>query len=126
MVPGIERDRHFIAHLQLRFPDLRFYHGSAEDASTILHEHGITKVRAVVSGLPFASLPKSVQDGIMDSLRSLMQPGTSFRTFQYAHAFFLPQAVRFRKMMDEEFGKHERHALIVRNLPPAYVLAWTK
>lgn len=123
---GIERDRRFIELLRGRFPELHFHHGSAEDATQIVKDGARQEVRAVISGLPFASLPKTVQEGILQSLDSLLQKGSTFRTFQYAHAYYLPQAVRFRRRMDEVIGHHTRQALVVRNLPPAYVLSWTR
>ncbi len=121
---GIEREEKFVEHLRRRFADFHFYHGSAQDAPSILAEHNITQVKAVISGLPFTLLPKTVQDDIFLALKQILAPGACFRTFQYAHALMLPPAIRFRREMDAIFGRHKRQALIVRNLPPAYVLAW--
>ena len=82
--------------------------------------------RAIICGLPFASLPLATQDAIIDSLEDLVPPGGLFRTFQYVHAYFLPAAVRFRRRMNRTFGPHHRSPAVLANLPPAYVLTWSR
>lgn len=123
---GIEIEARFVALLEDRFPDLKFVHGSAVDAARIVENAGLGPIRAVLSGLPFASLPLAAQDGIVASLLAILEPGAIFRTFQYVHAFVLPKAVRFRERMGKLFGPHARSRVIVRNLPPACVLTWTR
>ena len=123
---GIELEPSFVTMLAKRFPDLRFVQGSAADAATLVTGTGITEVIAVVSGLPFASLSVAVQDGIVASLDELLGPSAVFRTFQYVHAYVLPNAVRFRRRMGEIFGEHERSRVVLRNLPPAYALSWQR
>ncbi len=123
---GIERDSRFVRILTNRFRHLSFVEGSAEDALAHLDAAGHGNVKAIISGLPFASLPGSVQDGVIGCLDRLMSPGTIFRTFQYCHAWMLPTARRFRKQMSELFGSVDRSRAVVRNLPPAFVLSWQR
>jgi len=123
---GIEREPNFVRVLQQRFPQLQFIEGSAENAVTLHAQSGLGPVRAIICGLPFASLPPSVQDAVTDALDRLLQPGTIFRTFQYIHAYALPTAVRFRRRMKQIFGPHHRSQAVLRNLPPAYVLTWSR
>lgn len=123
---GIERQPDFVRLLREKFPGLRFVEGSAEDASRHVAEAGRTTIKAVVCGLPFASLPPSAQDGIIEALDAMVGPGAEFRTFQYIHAYGLPTAIRFRRRMASLFGRHRRHAAIFRNLPPAFVLCWRR
>jgi phosphatidylethanolamine/phosphatidyl-N-methylethanolamine N-methyltransferase len=121
---GIERSPDFVEFLRRRFPQLHFHLGSAESLPELIE--GPKRVRAVISGLPFASLPGHVQDGVLSGLERALPPGALFRTFQYAHAYKLPQAKRFRRLMDERFGPHEGRKLVFRNLPPAWVLSWRR
>jgi phosphatidylethanolamine/phosphatidyl-N-methylethanolamine N-methyltransferase len=121
---GIEREPRFVAILRERYPELSIVEGSAEDAGRYLQEAGRDRVRAVICGLPFASLPPRVQDRIVETLDALVRPGAEFRTFQYIHAYGLPTAIRFRRRMARVFGPHRRHAIVFRNLPPAFVLRW--
>ena len=123
---GIDRNEHFIRLLSLRFPGMRFVQGSAEQALEHLKEAGLERVGAVISGIPFASLPPAVQDGIIESLEQLLAQGAVFRTFQYVHAWPLPTAVRFRRRMTERFGPPRVSRPVLRNIPPAFVLSWRK
>ena len=47
-----------------------------------------------------------------------------FRTFQYAHAYGMKAARRFRALMDARFEHFERIGPVVRNVPPAFVLRY--
>jgi len=123
---GIERDAHFVEHLRDRYPDLPFVHGSAEEAVKHHAEKGLGAVRAIICGLPFASLPGAVQDAVIDQVDELLTPGAEFRTFQYVHAYTLPSSIRFRKRMAVRFGQMSRSPVVLRNLPPAYVLTWRR
>ena len=123
---GIERDENFVRHLRQRFPEMNFVHGSAELLPQYHTNSELPPVGGVVSGLPFASLPITVQDSITNMLSDLLVPGTTFRTFQYVHAYPLPTAVRFRKRMTDMGLKMARRKVILANIPPAYVLTWTR
>ncbi len=123
---GIELDEKFVTLLRGRYPQADFVHGSAEHAARFHQEKKLPPVRAVLCGLPFASLPPTVQDAVIANLDQLIGPGAEFRTFQYVHAYPLPTAVRFRKRMSQLFGPCRRSAAVLRNLPPAYVLTWKR
>ena len=123
---GIERDPVLVERLRKRFPDLKFITGLAEQVADHHQEAKMGPTRAIICGLPFASLPLATQDAIIDSLEDLVPPGGLFRTFQYVHAYFLPAAVRFRRRMNRTFGPHHRSPAVLANLPPAYVLTWSR
>ncbi|QQE12653.1 hypothetical protein JD969_04090 [Planctomycetota bacterium] len=123
---GIERDESFVNHLRARFPDMNFVHGSAELLPQYHVKTDLPPVGGVVCGLPFASLPITVQDSITNMLNDLLVPGTVFRTFQYVHAYPLPTAIRFRKRMHDMGLKMAKRKVIWANVPPAYVLTWTR
>jgi len=121
---GIERDTHFHQLLEERFPYLEFHHGSVVDVAEILRDRDLPKARAIISGLPFASLPKDVQEAIARSTQEVLTEDGEFRTFQYVHAYGLPAARRFREVMDRLFGSCTRSQPVLRNVPPAYVLTY--
>ena len=83
-------------------------------------------VKAIISGLPFASLPKEVQRGVVDGTHEVLAESGEFRTFQYVHAYKLKAAQRFRAMMKERFDGFARSTPVLRNVPPAYVLTYRK
>lgn len=120
---GIEVNSHFTEELCKKFPDLAFINDSAEKAHEILNKRG-EKAKAIISGLPFASLPEKIQDGIIHSIHKLLSPGFVFRTFQYVHGYPLPLAKKFRKKMTHLFGHEPQKKMVIQNIPPAYVLTW--
>lgn len=122
---GIELDERFHGMLVERYPNLTFHHGSAADVQSILAARGLPRPARIVSGLPFASLPSAIQDGVIGGIDACLR-GTNgeFRTFQYVHAFRMAAAKRFRGRMLEHFDNYERIGPVVRNVPPAYVLRY--
>jgi len=119
---GIERDSAFVGLLQKRHPDLSF----VEPAADFSRQTSQKAVGGIISGLPFASLPTTTQDRIIDSIVRLLPVGGVFRTFQYVHAYALPSAVRFRRRMARTLGPCERSSPVFRNVPPAFVLSWQR
>ncbi|MEK7767074.1 MAG: hypothetical protein AAB368_12630, partial [bacterium] len=123
---GIELEPDFVRVLRRRFPGARFVTTSAERADVECRKARLAPVRAVISSLPFACLPASVQDGVIRCLGRLVRRGCHFRTYQYVHAYLLPSAARFRRKMDACLGPHRLTATIVGNVPPAFVLTWKR
>jgi len=121
---GIERDPHFLELLVKRFPHLDFHLGSVADVAEILDQRGLPKARAIISGLPFASLSKSLQEDIARGTREVLAEDGEFRTFQYLHAYGLPRARRFRTLMAKLFRTRTRSRPVLLNVPPAYVLTF--
>lgn len=122
---GIELDPRFHRLLTDRFPALAFHHGSAGDLRLILEQRRLPRPARILSGLPFASLPPTVQDSVIDGIVwALRGTDGDFRTFQYVHAYALRAARRFRARMQERFTGFERIGPVVRNVPPAFVLRY--
>ena len=122
---GVELQETFCDQLRARCPGMAFHCGSAGEVQQITREHGLPRPARVVSGLPFASLPAAVQDAVVDGLVwALRDSDGDFRTFQYAHAYSMKAARRFRALMEERFVRCERIGPIVRNVPPAFVLRY--
>lgn len=87
-------------------------HGSAEEADILAAAQGCPQADAVISGLPFTSLPKMVSLRIFGATQRLIGEKGAFITFQYT------------RLMEAFFLRH--FALVNRlrvkiNLPPAYV-----
>ena len=121
---GLEISRNFVKALKKEFPDMKFVCGSATKACKLYEKSGLGKVGYIISGIPFVSLPNETGDEILREISKFMQPGCMFRTFQYAHGFFFPSAVKLRDFMQERYGKARKSRLIVKNVPPAYTLTW--
>ncbi|MEC7583055.1 MAG: phospholipid methyltransferase [Planctomycetota bacterium] len=121
---GIELEERFHELLVQRFPELDFHLGSAAELPALLADRDLPKPVRIISGLPFASLPAAVQDGVIGAVTESLAPGADFRTFQYVHAYRLAAARRFRSLMAGRFTNFERIGPVIRNVPPAYVLRY--
>ncbi len=123
---GIEQDRVFYSLLRERFPSAQFHHGSVEDLAEILEERQWPCVDHIVSGLPFASFPRDLVGRVLEvTARSLCAGGT-FTTFQYIHAYAMRSARTVRRIMRRDFQLRQKRRVVFRNLPPAFVLTWSK
>lgn len=123
---GIELDDNFHASLDQSFSDMTFHLGSVENVKSILSDHGFYEAKAIISGLPFASLPQTVQENVVQGTHDVLAEDGEFRTFQYVHSYRLPAARRFREMMNAKFDGYVRSFPVLRNVPPAYVLTYRK
>lgn len=121
---GIELDEALVRVVGKSFPNLNIVCGNAADMCQIYEQSGLGKVSYIISCLPFVSLPADIRDAVLDEVDKFMQQGCIFRTLQYAHGYYLPSAIKFRKLMQERFGKEKRSPLVVKNVPPGYLLTW--
>ena len=122
---GIELDRDLVRSLNRNYPDMRIIRGNALQAADIHERSGLGKVSSIICCLPFVSIPNEVGEKILLEIDKFMQHGCIFRTFQYAHGYYFPSAVKLREFMRDRYGKWKRSPLIVKNVPPAYTLTWS-
>lgn len=123
---GIELDRDLVNLLKRNFPDMTIVRGNAVDAWAIHQRSGVGKIGSLICCLPFVSLPNEVGERILQQVDKFMQQGScTFRTFQYAHGYYFPSAIKLREFMRDRFGKARKSPLIVKNVPPAYTLTWS-
>lgn len=86
---------------------------SVENIDNILYEYSIKEVDYIISGLPFASLPKDVSDNILSKTKNILKNKGEFITFQYT----LLKRKYLNMFLDEVSIDR-----VMRNIPPAYVL----
>lgn len=123
---GIELDRDLVRLLKRNFPEMTIVRGNAVDISSIHQRSGIGKIGYIICCLPFVSLPNEVGEKILLEVDKFMQQGNcTFRTFQYAHGYYFPSAIKLREFMRQRYGKARKSQLIVKNVPPAYTLTWS-
>lgn len=121
---GIEINRSFIKSLKQEYPRLKFVCGNATKLAKLHEKSDLGKVSYIISGIPFVSLPNDVGDEILLEISRFMDQGCMFRTFQYAHGYYMPSAVKLRKFMRARYGRAKKSQLIMKNVPPAYSLTW--
>ena len=122
---GIELDRDLVRILRRNYPDMKIVRGNALQAAEIHQRSGLGKVGSIICCLPFVSMPNEVGEKILLEIDKFMQQGCIFRTFQYAHGYYFPSAIKLREFMRDHYGKSKRSPLIVKNVPPAYTLTWS-
>jgi phospholipid N-methyltransferase len=122
---GIELDKELVDSLHQKFEDLNIVCGSACETSAIHKESGLGKPAYILCCLPFVTLPADVGKRVLGEIEKFMAQGCTFRTFQYAHGYYTPAAIKLREFMRDRYGKSKRSPLVVKNVPPAYTLTWS-
>lgn len=122
---GLELDPELVSTLNTKFPDLNIICGDATEAFSIHQASGYGKVKYVVCCLPFVSLPNEVSRAVLVEIEKFMEEGCVLRIFQYAHGYYLPQAIRLREFLKNRYGKTKRSPLVLKNVPPAFTLTWS-
>lgn len=123
---AIDIDPAFVAQIHRRWPQIECVCASAERLDTLATDRGMWPLDHIVSGLPFVSLPPAMTKQILQSVTASLRPRGTFTTFQYLHGYGLPQAVSFRRAMSARMRTEPAVKLVLRNVPPAVVLRWTK
>jgi phospholipid N-methyltransferase len=121
---AVDVNRAFVEGLRRAWPGLDCVCASAEILPMLTAERGWPAVDHIVSGLPFASLPSATTLVILDGVDQVLRVGGTFTTFQYVHAYRVPSAVAFRRELSARLGSQPSAQLVVRNVPPAFVLTW--
>jgi phosphatidylethanolamine/phosphatidyl-N-methylethanolamine N-methyltransferase len=117
---GIEINKEFCKDLSLKFPNLTFVNKSATEAASVLELFAIDKVDAIFCGIPWASLPASLQREILDGAARYLRPGGMFITYAYLQGLILPGAWALRRNLKARFPTVRTSRIIWNNVPPAF------
>ena len=116
---GIELDADFFGGLQnsLTDPRLILEQGSAEKLGDLLEEHGLPAPDAIVSGIPFSTMPPPVSQRIAGCVAQVLRPGGRFVAYQVrAHV---------ADFVSPHLGPPEKQWEML-NVPPVRVFTWVK
>lgn len=120
---GIELNADFTRRLAAAFPKMRFANAPAQDfdfGSEAGHDSE-GRYDVIISGLPWAAFPRTLQTGILDHVLPHLAAGGRFATFAYWGFHLLPAARRFHHLLHERLPGVEVTRVVWRNLPPAMV-----
>ncbi len=117
---GIELNQRFVHELTRQFPRLAFVHGSVANLTEFLAGSRISAVDAIVCGLPWATLPVSLQETVFSAMRTAIVPGGIFVTFGYLQSLVLPGAQALRRRLRREFAEVTQTLPVWGNVPPAF------
>ncbi len=123
---GIEINADFHSHLQGKHPDMHFEQAPGQDFdfSAWVKEHGQFDI--IVSGLPWAKFPESLQRAMLDNVIPHLKDNGTFVTFAYTGVHLLKPAKRFRHLLDDYFASVNRTRSVLLNFPPAFVFVANK
>ncbi|ABY45821.1 MULTISPECIES: class I SAM-dependent methyltransferase [Bacillus cereus group] len=116
----VEINEVFFKELKKKFKDdssVIVIHGSAENIKKYMEELNVESIDYVLSGLPFASLPKEVSARILSNVMESLQQNGEFITFQYSLV---------KKGFIQHFFPEITLEKVWLNFPPAYVFSCRK
>ena len=116
---GIELDTDFAAALQRTIADPRLIleQGSAEQLEELLQAHHLGQPDAIVSGIPFSTMPPQVSQRIASCIAKVLRPGGRFVAYQVrAHV---------ADFISPHLGAPEKQWEMI-NVPPVRVFTWVK
>lgn len=116
---AIELDSGFHHHLRTSIEDSRLIHelGSAERLAEFLAAHRMQAPDAIVSGIPFSTMPPEVSDRVAAAIAMVLRPGGRFVAYQVrAHV---------AGFVSPYLGPPQKEWEFV-NVPPVRVFTWVK
>ena len=117
---AIEIDEEFVKVCQERCPGVTVFHDSAANVRKYMDKMGVECCDCIVSGLPFANFEDNLQEDLLSTAHSVLQPGGLFVTFTYILSPHMPRGRRFRKRLEERFSKVDKTSIVWRNVLPAF------
>ncbi|HEY6358202.1 MAG TPA: methyltransferase domain-containing protein [Vicinamibacterales bacterium] len=123
---AVDLDAAFVEGIRRRWPTVECVCASAEALPEVAAARGFLPVDRIISGLPFASLPEAITRKILDGIEQTLRPAGTFTTFQYVHAYAWPPSMAFRRDLTRRMATEPTATLVMRNVPPAYVLTWRR
>lgn len=115
---AVEINPHFVSRLQsFADPRLDVHLGSAEETGEALAQRGLQRPEAVVSGIPFSTMPAECGRRILHTIWACLAPGGRLVAYQFLN--------RVAELDRETMGLPEV-ALEFLNLPPVRVYRWKK
>lgn len=114
----IELDATFVDLLrEIDDPRLLVHHGSAADLAPILAQHGLPAPDAVISGIPFSTMPRPLATAIIGTIGDCLAPTGRFVAYQFrGHVGRLGSAI---------LGRPETQMELL-NIPPMRFYCWRK
>lgn len=118
---AFEIDPRLARELDGRVPGVRIVNDSAERIGAHLRAEGRDSADTILSGLPWASFNRSLQQTLLDAVLGALRPGGLFATFAYIPAAWFPPGRRLRGMLNDRFTSVTTTRIVWKNVPPAFV-----
>lgn len=92
--------------------------GSAEALPDVLQAHGLDAADAVVSGIPFSTMPAPIGTSILRAVADSLSPDGVFVAYQFRAAV--------AALAEPVFGPPQRAGTVLLNIPPMKIWQWGK
>lgn len=115
---AIEMSEDFVQYLRAehRDPRLVVVHGSAADVGHILRERQLGHTDAIISGIPFSTIPRAQRERILTESKRALRPGGRLLVYQFTTAI--------RPDLERVFGPIGRDLEPLNILPANIFSAW--
>lgn len=120
----LELNEELHQHLRRRFPDAHVVCGDARELVAIAQRCGFSDVGpadAVISGLGLLSMPRPLQQSILEAAFGVLRPEGRFIQFTYG-----PTSPVAKEVLAELDLSVRRAGVAWRNMPPATVYVYTR
>lgn len=116
---AVEINKDFVDYLNQTITDqrLKVVHDGAQNLEEIIHNQGWKDADAVISGMPFSTLPKKIAREIIQSVFDSLKPGGLFVAYQFRD--------RVGQLATPIFGEPSTYTEF-RNFPPMRIYVWEK
>jgi len=118
---AIERNPNFASELKSKFPAARIVEGCATELRSHAAEHAFHEADSIVSGLPWTIFDTKLQRTILGGVHDVLAKGGVFATFAYFGSHWMPGGQNFKRLLRSVFPDTRTSAIVLRNLPPAFV-----
>ncbi len=118
---AIEINEDFVDKTKECCPQAKVYNEDAKNIQKILNENNLENCDCVISGLPWSCFGKEKQEKLVENIHSSLEDNGEFLTFAYIQSQFLPQGIKFKKLLEEKFQTVTQTETVWTNLPPAFV-----
>ena len=118
---AVELNNAFYEFFKKKHPYLKIYNEDASNLRSIMQKEKIASIDAVISALPWTTLPASVQDNLLDAIVDALNPGCYFTTIAYITGIITPSGRKFKQKLKKHFSHVALSRLEWKNIPPAFV-----
>ena len=116
---AVEINKDFVDYLNKVIIDerLKVVHDGAQNLNEIVKQQGWESADAVISGMPFSTLPKNIAQEIIQSVYDSLKPSGLFVAYQFRD--------RVGQLATPIFGEPKIYTEF-RNFPPMRIYVWEK
>jgi phospholipid N-methyltransferase len=118
---ALEVDGQAVERLRRDYPRWKVIHDSAERIAEHLAAYGAEQADAILSGVPWASMPPALQETILSQVARVLAPEGRFSTFTYVSSPWTRRGAACAQLLRRLFARVETSPVVWRNFPPAFV-----